>query len=264
MAFNPVSDARSAVNNTINGVIDQVNNILGNKSNTEAGRNNDNYYSFYDVTRNNPNASVIIIGSIYKGKSIPITGVISQDFVFNTSANWGGLNQDHNAKNYMSKLIEGWKGAMNRWNQTHFEQGILQWAGETVMKWEGTSPIAFNIPLIFVATRPDEDVLKNMILLQKGIFPTFESPSNPLISSMTAPNGYSVGDINNIQGRYQIKIGKWFSTPKLFIIDGVDFIISKEVTSFGRPLYVTGSVSFKSSRIMSFDEVQQMFIMSNI
>lgn len=257
MAFNPISDARSAVS----GITNKVSNILGGTT-TEVGLDTTDKNSFYDLTRNNPNALVIITGSIDGGKRVPITGVVSQDFSFNTSANWGALNQDHNAKNYISKLIEGWKGLMNRWEGTAFSQGILQWAGETVSKWDGTSPISFSIPLIFVATRPDDNVLLNVVLLQKGIFPTFESPSNPLVSSMIAPNGYSVGDINNTQGRYGIQIGQWFKTPQFFIITGVDFTISKEVIRSGRPLYAMGTVAFQSSRIMSYDEVSQMFLLS--
>ena len=74
---------------------------------------------------------------------------------------------------------------------------------------------------------------------------------------MISPNNYAPGDIDNPQGTFSLKIGRWFNAVgRPFIIKDVQFEMSKEVIRTGVPLYVRATISFETYRVFPIEDVQ--------
>ena len=209
---------------------------------------------------NNVDAQVIITGL-----SKAITAYTTQDFGFSASAQWSGRNP--NSYMDMANTIERLgKEAYNRTFGKKFGElgtGMTLDIVGSQLNYQGTAPFGFTLNLFFIALRPDDDVRKKIGYLAEGIFPIFEEEQSAGIQRITAPNNFIKGNnIKDVPGAIKVRIGNWFQTQKIFIIENMDFSLSKETIRSGLPLYAKGSVSFKSTRILGINEVKQMFYLT--
>ena len=84
--------------------------------------------------------------------------------------------------------------------------------------------------------------------------------TNPIVKIYDAPLGYTPNDTD--KGKIGLSVGHWFSTNKLFICKGLDYTISKETTTTKQPLYITGTLSFESYKVLDLKDMIDMFNMS--
>ena len=205
---------------------------------------------------NNPNAKVFI-----SGLSKDIISYTTQDFQFRSSAQWSGRNPS-SYLDMANTLERVGKEAYNRLFGSKLGEltsaMTLDLAG-SILNYQGTELFGFSIPMYFVATKSEDDVRKKIGYLAEGQYPTFGGNEGGLYR-IYAPNNYKAIGLDNIQGAVSIRIGQWFRTKKIFVIDNMDFTISKETIPSGLPLYASGSVSFRSSRVLSIQEVKGMFL----
>jgi hypothetical protein len=130
----------------------------------------------------------------------------------------------------------------------------LKRLAQTKLTWITSATPVFVVQILFVALRPEDDVRKDVMDLQRAVFPDIDE--NGVIKP---PLG---ADNNN--GEYWIKLGKWFQAPSQ-VIRKAEFVFSKELTSpgnttsFPSPLYAVGAVTFSPRLMPSADVVQSYF-----
>jgi hypothetical protein len=206
---------------------------------------------------NNVNSRIIITGL-----SKEITAYTTQDFGFSASAQWSGRNP--NAFMDLANKMEGLtKEVYNRTFGKKFGElatGITLDIAGSKLNYQGTEPFGFTLNLYFIALLPGDDVRKKIGYLAEGLFPEFGDIAGVQGMRLIAPNKYNKGaKLKDISGAIKVRIGKWFHTEKIFVIDNMDFVLSKEIIRSGLPLYAKGSVSFKAARVLSIKEVKSMF-----
>jgi hypothetical protein len=201
---------------------------------------------------NNPNARI----GIY-GLSKDIIAYTTQDLQFKFESQWSGRNPVEGI-NYLNNMERIGTEGYNRTLGNSFGKrstGITLDIAGSALNYQGTSLFGFSINVYFIATKASDDVKTKIGYLAEGLFPIF----NESYTRIQPPNYYKFGDVNNIEGALYIKIGNWFLTRQVFIIDSLDFTISKEVIPSGLPLYASGTIAFKSVRVLSISEVKEMF-----
>lgn len=206
---------------------------------------------------NNVNAQVFI-----NGLSKDIVAYTTQDFGFSAAAQWSGRNP--NAYMNMANAMES--GGKELYNRTlgrkygEMATGMTLDIAGSLLNYQGTEPFGFTLNLYFIAIKADDDVRERIGYLSEGLFPSFPDVAGVKNFRLEAPNKYKRGaSISEVSGAVSIRIGKWFETLQIFVINNLDFNISKETIPSGLPLYANGSVSFKASRILSIREVKSMF-----
>jgi hypothetical protein len=201
---------------------------------------------------NNPNARIEIYGL-----SKDIIAYTTQDFQFRFGTQWSGRNPVDSI-NSLNKVERVGTEVYNRTLGGSFGKistGITLDIAGSALNYQGTDLFGFSINVYFIAIKASDDVKTKIAYLAEGVFPIF----NESYSRIHPPNYYKFGDVNNIEGALSIKIGNWFLTRKIFIIDSLDFTVSKEVIQSGLPLYASGTILFKSVRVLSINEVKEMF-----
>ena len=140
----------------------------------------------------------------------------------------------------------------------HQAQFKVQTVSSTIENWTGCDKFRMNLSVVFIAYRKDIDVRKPATALLKCVYPssikggnTFEGIPVPII---VGPMAYDATPTNLIS----IKIGKWFQTPPIFLMETCSIVYSKEVIITGAPLHATVSMSFKTWRIYDADKIAQM------
>lgn len=205
---------------------------------------------------NNPNAQIKVLGL-----SKDVVAYTTQDFGFTASAQWSGRNPT----NYMdmaNKLESTGKEIYNRTLGHKFGElatGMTQDVAGSLLNYQGTDDFGFILSMHFIAVKPEDDVRATLGILNEGLFPTFGEGVGGL-QRIYAPNAFKKGSsIDSIDGAVSVEIGQWFRTKKIFVISNIDFSVSKETIFGGKPLYAKGSVSFRSARVLSIDDVKSMF-----
>lgn len=131
-------------------------------------------------------------------------------------------------------------------------QNVLQ----TILLWTGSDRMAFSLKLIFVAVNPNDDV--------RQMVRPFIRATNPTYSGfvVTAPNNYNATGMI-AQGAASIQIGSWFRSPPIFVVKSFNPTYSRTaITGLGSPLYCTADVQFEAYRMLSADEVENLFSIS--
>ena len=205
---------------------------------------------------NNPNAKILV-----SGLSKDIVAYTTQDFQFRTQASWSGRSSS-SFLNKINALERIGKEAYNRFfgsGASELVSGMILDIVGSMLDYQGTELFGFSLPMYFVATQSTDDVRTKIGYLAEGQFPTFGKGEGGF-KRVYAPNNYRITEKANIEGAVSIRIGRWFRTNRIFIIDSMDFSVSKETIPSGLPLYASGSVAFKSTKILSIDQVKGMFL----
>ena len=208
---------------------------------------------FIDTLRANPNAAI----QIDSGGGPFIKGFIMQDF------NFGGRNTFNSALEAImgasngiaraNAALSGGTAAANYAGSDVASRIIT--AGDSVSSWVASDRPAFTLPLLFLAINDGDDPRAIMRDLMAFVYPT----GNPF-GVLTAPLGYVGSFYSTGAGCVAVRIGRWFQTPRLFVVKSVDMTVSQRTDPGGVPLYVGAVMSFEAQRTLTVDEVQAFFI----
>lgn len=221
-----------------------------------------------DKLTNNPNYVVrIVLGVGAGGKGLgTVKGYLRQEFAVGSTADYSSPFESSTMDNAQN-IITSVASAVDMTTGSNLSSFRLSNILGSVAIWRSTKKPQFQISMVFVAIRPDDDVTKNIRLLMRAIYPSAKG------LLLEGPLGYAVPQVNikgatkgkgatpslaSAKGTSVISIGKWFSAPGQ-LITNVNFSLSKEVTSAGRPLYATAEVSFEPWRILVQDEINSFF-----
>lgn len=166
------------------------------------------------------------------------------------------------------KLAAAVDSAGNYFNAGKAIGGIGKTVAGSVQKWDGSASQMPPIQLVFVALNPEDRPQDDAVTILSACL-----PGKPAVGNQTdedvffwAPNGYSPYQVlktkrgygGNIQGTCRLTIGQWFEAEGL-LVESASFEMSKETTKAGNPLFVQGSVTFKTYRDLKDKEFEKMF-----
>ncbi|MFA5071268.1 MAG: hypothetical protein WC511_02745 [Candidatus Pacearchaeota archaeon] len=224
---------------------------------------------FLNELKNNPNSKILIglPGFAMTGSLGSARGVLEAEIVENTnfsahagytdpgSAVFGPAAGAAEAGSKAWNIAVG-LGARNYGSNPNFAQRQIRTVHSTISTWENHKKLSFTLRLAFYATKRDVDVTGPVKILMRCCHPIKDSTG----LTMIAPNYYDTKPETLIS----LSIGRWFETPPLFLIENVDFSISKEIISGGLPLYAEGSVTFLAYKALFADEIVTFFKKPNI
>lgn len=212
---------------------------------------------FIDTLRQSENAQITIDATGSGGALIK--GFIMQDFTF------GGRNSFNSA---MEAILGGaittgiskGNGAMNTGiglNNLAGGQSVSRTlsGGDSVSAWVASDRPSFTIPLLFLAINAGDDPRLIARQLLQFVYPTGD-PNGILY----APLGYVADFYARGAGCVAVRIGRWFQTPRLFIVKSVELTISQRTDPNGVPLYVGAVIQFEAQKTMIYEEVAAMFL----
>lgn len=148
----------------------------------------------------------------------------------------------------------------------------------SVVDWKGSGEFALQIPLIFVALTPEDDIRLPVSQLMSFVYPHigFNTKTDPegsfLRNTVIRPPrdfarvpdsrmyNYSGDNFVGLPGCLGIQIGEWFVTPPMFIVDDTTFNFSKERTSAGLPLFATGTMRIKAAAQVTIEIIRNWFV----
>jgi hypothetical protein len=208
--------------------------------------------------REDENHQVIIIGDLHDNKFLESTkGIRLTEFAI------GGANEFQslfelasqqtlqNALNMGKGVFDAISGRLG--SDVTFPDIRLKQLAQTKLSWVTSATPVFVVQMLFVALRPEDDVRKDVMDLQKAVFPVIDG------ETITPPIG-----AHRDTGKFQVSLGKWFRAPNQ-VIRKVEFVFSKELaspskkTSFPSPLYAVGAVTFSPYQMPSADVIQSYF-----
>lgn len=207
-----------------------------------------------DILKQNENAKIIIglpqVGGGETRESIVAYAVenfnISGTPIYNTPGQEASSIQSGWSAGYNE--IGAAVGSWNKQTGGAIPNIQLKTLHSTISTWMNTEKLKFTLSLRFYALQPSDDVRIPIRRFIHCAYPIFSTSVPALIY---APNNYDFTEKNCLA----VKIGKWFKTPPLFLLNDFRFTISKETIPGGNPLYAEGTASFESYRMLSADEV---------
>ena len=137
-------------------------------------------------------------------------------------------------------------------------QNTLKSMQETVLYWRGSEPLTFDFNTILIANKSSDNLISQIKPLIAMTNPEFD-PSDKFNFVIKAPLGYAPNLDSEAEGKIGISIGRWFQTPRIFVLTSATPTISKAKLQDGKPLYITLRLSFKSFRMLARSEVESYF-----
>lgn len=193
---------------------------------------------FIDELKNNPHAKVVLNG-ILGGT---VTGYITEDLTIQGGADYNSAGQ-HARLDDLNKFVTYGTRIVGA------TQVQMKSIAATVVTWQGNDYFQFQLNMAFVATSPSDDVRDPVRKLMSAMYPKMGHViSHP-------PNEY-IAKIESADNVISVHIGKWFTTPPMFVMRNCTAIMSKEVIKSGLPLYSTATVDLQAFRQLSYDQVQ--------
>ena len=218
-------------------------------------------------TAANPNAKIIV--SIHPNNSNQQTGgpstypfdepntvegFVRDSFGFSVSADYSSIYSEMSglirklnsigtfAPQVFNTLVSafGGEGTMGQFGATPF--------AITLNTWSGVNAPSFNLDILFIALKQDDDPRSSVNRLLRCVLP--ESKSGDFMQPPLRPS-IKDGKVNS--GTVALQIGTWCKINNLFITS-VAPNYSKVAKSGGMPLYADCKVNFICSRTPSIDE----------
>jgi hypothetical protein len=217
----------------------------------------------FDIEKvlNNPNYRVSIhLGS---GRSNIVTGYMTENIRMGGGNEWNNPFES-SVQNAMSEVYSKVAPILSKgMSSITGEQETLAFTSlksmeQTVVGWTGSKKPSFSVPLVFVATRPTDDVTDPIKKLATAVFPSEKRLGSGRIGVgvTQAPLGYGVtiGQSGLIpKGVVTLKIGRWFFATKQ-VINNVDWTFSKETIKSGLPFMATVTVDLEPFRAITLKE----------
>lgn len=205
-------------------------------------------YDFLNAAKENPDNKVIID----YGTNV-LTLLLAEDPSITTGNSW-----ESPLEGSIENSLGGVTRAINLGKQFTGTQVNLGNYRETILYYKGSKSLDLRLQCILIATTPDENLNAKIAPLLDLTNSDFDA-SNDFSFTVKAPLGYSP-DPKSSEGKLGIKIGRWFSTPKLYVLESSDTSVSKARLPNGRPLYLNVTLSLKPFRLLSKTEVKKFLI----
>lgn len=201
-----------------------------------------------------------------------ISGLIISDFSFSGRADWGFSGGSGGAiTEFANKALSTATGI---WNMGAAMAGAggrgvtkpqIKSPWQTVVDWNDSGTLAFNLDLLFVSLNKDGDVRIPVYHLLRCVYPQiggFGSLVIPPLQYARVPMT-SLFKSSGTWGCVGIQIGEWFDAPPVFVVSDARFSMSKEQTPYGAPLYANGSISVTCSHIVGVDNLKEWLKLSD-
>lgn len=135
-------------------------------------------------------------------------------------------------------------------------QGQLKSVWQSVVSWTGSEKPTFSLSVLLVKYRKTLNPLNDAVYYMSRCMPTGGEVGFNLDSiTMKAPGNFNPLDGT---GMLNVKIGNWFDAKNQVLISA-DFDVSKEVSTDGTPLFLTGKISFEPYRAITHTEFRKYF-----
>lgn len=207
---------------------------------------------------NDPNTQIrLLLGSDV------VTGCVTNDTTIDASVSWNDPMSGiiEKAKNALSDQLGGMtKVAYDAARAVSPIQA--QPIATTIKAWVASQGPTLSLPLLFLATKPGDDVRDPINKIMKYVLPTNS------MGLMIPPGGYKnvalTGGGSDTgtapDGVITIQIGRWFSAKQIMIISGSSSpTFSKEVISSGLPLWASITPTFTPYRAITYDDWLSFF-----
>jgi hypothetical protein len=200
----------------------------------------------------------IIINGVKGAPKDYVLGYITAPLSFNSTADFGAIGQQ-SYENVLTQFSASVTSILNRFMKGKRRIDYIRGIQNTVLTWSGTENFAFDIQMLFVATKETDDIRKPVTDMMVACVPDFNEEE--LVTFLVkAPNDYSATNLKDAFGVVSVNIGTWFRSGKKFVITSVSPTFSKEViASSGLPIYAEMGVRFQSFRVLSPREIRGMF-----
>lgn len=205
---------------------------------------------FADILRKNEAAKVIIGLPVDGGKSREsVTGFIREDFVVEGQAVYSEPGMEAASSLYSElNAAMGQVGALSGSMGVGVTNRQIKTIQSTISTWTNTEKFTFSLRLLFFATDKTVDVRKYVTKFLSCTNPIFDEEYPGMV---IAPNRYDFTDKTCVA----VKIGKWFKTPPLFLVNSTRWQFSQATIPGGNPLFVEGSLQFRAYRMLSAAEI---------
>lgn len=209
-------------------------------------------YNYIEIAKNNPdNKLTLDFGS--GNLQLLIVDEVSLNLNNSFEAILNNLLTDA-----ATKLSGGMEQIMAGIQQFTGTQKTFKSIQETILYWRGSDPLSFDFSTILIASKTSDNLLSQIQPLIEMTNPDFD-PTDKLTVSIKAPLGYAPNLDSGAEGKVGIQIGRWFETPRVFVLTSAIPTISKAKLQDGKPLYITLRLSFKAFRMLAKSEVSSYF-----
>ena len=207
------------------------------------------YTNFIQSIISNPNSpNKIIISS----PGIAVSGYLTQSISFDATASWSPIMEVSEFQKKINTFIQSIKK-----NSTS-SSGIIYPIQER-KSWTSSEMSPYNFNFFIIALRNEDNILKKVIDLSKGIFPITYGKGNK--KSFSAPNNYSANLSGKPSNTWKVTIGskRRFTIPGL-VMTNLKYEISNEtLPNSQKPLYIKVDVTFDDVQPIGIDEFYEIF-----
>jgi len=206
-------------------------------------------YNFIDIAKKNPDNIVVLDYG-----SGNLTLLLADEVSFNTGNQWeapleGGIM---NSLGGVTTAIRAGQQLLGG------AQTDIKNFRETILYYNNSKSLDISLNCLLIASREDEDLNLNLKPLFDLTNPDFDASASFDIT-MKAPLNYSP-DPKDPGGKIAIKIGRFFASTRVYVLESCTPTISKAKLPNGKPMYMSLQVSLKPFRILSNTEVKSFLI----
>lgn len=209
---------------------------------------------YYDEFINNVNNQVTVVSVD------TVTGLLQNQLSFSGGNNWSN-DYDSDAQERISKTANQVGALAGAVTGIDIPNIRIKFFNQTTKSWTGPQIPSFNVEMLLVAVRPNQDTTKMAKSLMAGVMPVdkgglIAAPLNygPRLGGVTG--GAKLG--LNQAGTVGVKIGRWFQAFGL-VMNSVNPSFSQQVGSNGKPIWTKVSINFEPYRAISYGEFTAWF-----
>lgn len=129
---------------------------------------------------------------------------------------------------------------------------------DTLQAYNGNSNTSLNLNFVIIDFEGNRNIPAELAPLNNAANPQ-QVPANA-VGTIIPPLGYEFNTATaQAKGCISIRIGNWFQTPSVFIVDNYSPQYSVVTNDAGRPLYCQVTLSVQTYRNFSASEVQSWY-----
>lgn len=207
-----------------------------------------------DQLKTNPNAQVVISFG-----GVPLSCLLIDDMTIDGQAEYNNplfSAQQQQLNETANKIKTGYGAATSAFTgKPQFLPSVTTTTLEqSVNAWTGTSKPIFNLRLVFVAFREEDDIKIPISRLYETVYPG--STTGPTKGNfLKAPLGYQAAGLS-ARGTVAVQVGTWFFATQQNM-RSVSFTFSKQTLQSGKPLFAQGSISFEPFRAITIYDMKR-------
>ena len=182
-----------------------------------------------------------------------LSGWITSEFTISGTANY--KNPYESAMDEASTKLNAITATVNSKAGTEIPQIQLKTLAKTVGLYVGSEKPTFDVPMLFVTTKPGDNIVTDLAKLVSLTMPEEDKKT----SLIKAPGNYIAAEgAASAGGTWTVSIGSWFRARHLLLLQA-QATFSKEVVPSGAPLYANASATFAPYRLVSSSDFRKYF-----